>query len=240
VAILLKVTPSSLTLVLLPGMDGTGVLFNSFIAELGEDFTLNVVRYPDDRRLAYPALVELVRSSLPTSEPYVLLAESFSTPIAILCAARPDANLRGLILCAGFAHSPVPKWLSPLATLLRPAFCIPLPDAVSRWLLLGNNVNSHLLLGVRNAVASVKSEVLTHRLRAIIQCDVRRELGSTSVPLLYIRGIEDRLIGLRSVEKIRSVRPDILLAEVDAPHLILQRRPGESAEIVRAFVRQLI
>jgi hypothetical protein len=41
------------------------------------------------------------------SEPFVLLAESFSTPVAIRVAAENPTNLKGLILCAGFATSPV-------------------------------------------------------------------------------------------------------------------------------------
>ena len=200
---------------------------------------MTVVRYPGDQKLTYLDLVEHVQSALPASEPYVLIAESFSTPVAILCAARHDRNLLGLVLCAGFARSPAPKWMSPFAALLRPAFSLPLPEAVSKWLLLGPTSRKILFTEVRSAVASVKADVLTQRLRAIAHCDVRRELGTTSVPLLYIRGTEDHIVSMRSFEEIRHVRSDTLLAEVKAPHLVLQREPQESAEKVRAFVQQL-
>jgi pimeloyl-[acyl-carrier protein] methyl ester esterase len=220
-------------------MDGTGALFKSFLQEFDTDSTATVVRYPTDQRLSYPALTELVSSSLPSSEPYVLLAESFSTPIAILCAAQPSPNLKALILCAGFSRSPAPKWLSSTVALLRPAFFLPIPDGISKLLLLGSEPHPMLLKEVRDAVARVKSGVLTHRLKTILDCDVRRELASTSVPLLYIRATEDRLIPMRSFDEIRSVRGDVSLAEVNAPHLVLQQRPRESAERAKAFIKQL-
>jgi pimeloyl-ACP methyl ester carboxylesterase len=144
-----------------------------------------------------------------------------------------------LVLCAGFARSPLPEWISPFAALLRPAFSLPLPEVVTKRLLLGSTSQQNLLAEVRNAVATVKAGVLSQRLRMIARCDVRRELGTTSVPLLYIRGTEDQLVGMRSFDDVRRVRPDTLLAEVKAPHLVLQRQPEESAEKVRAFVQQL-
>ncbi len=47
-------------------------------------------------------------------------------------------------------------------------------------------------------------------------------------------GIEDRFIGMRSFDQIRSARPDASLAEINAPHLVLQQRPREPAEQVSA------
>jgi pimeloyl-[acyl-carrier protein] methyl ester esterase len=82
-------------LILLPGMDGTGELFKDLLAKLSGEFETEVVRYPTDRYLSYQQLKELVQISTPASAPYVLVAESFSTPLAVLCTAgRP--NLKGL------------------------------------------------------------------------------------------------------------------------------------------------
>lgn len=231
--------PHTPSLVLLPGMNGTGKLFRPFVQALAGQFTVITAEYPGDQRVTYSALVDTVRSLLPASGPYVLVAESFSTPIAILCAAQADDNLRGLVLCAGFAHSPVPSWLALLAPLLRPAFSMPLPEMLTKHLLLGNSARALLLGEVRNAVACVKPYVLSQRLRAIMRCDVRRELALTTLPLLYVRATQDRLVGMRSFEDIRAVRPDALLIEIEAPHLVLQREPEESAMAISAFVQEL-
>jgi hypothetical protein len=72
-----------LKLVLLPGMDGTGELFSEFAAALAGEFEIATVRYPTEQSLSYSELEGFVRAACPTSEPFVLLAESYSTPAAI-------------------------------------------------------------------------------------------------------------------------------------------------------------
>src|SRR5689334_8209434 len=95
------------TLVLLPGLDGTGELFAAFVAALrGHD--VQIVDYPRDRAMSYAALEEFVREKLPGEVDYFLLAESFSGPIAISVAASSPPHLRGLILCGSFAANPLP------------------------------------------------------------------------------------------------------------------------------------
>src|SRR5687768_1455482 len=117
-----------MTLVLLPGMDGTGLLFADFVAALGAQVETQVLRYPPDEILGYAELEARVRAALPTDRPLVLLGESFSGPIAISIAATPPPNLRGLILCCTFARFPLPASIKALAKLL------PTPHHTSsRW-----------------------------------------------------------------------------------------------------------
>ncbi len=70
-----------LKLVLLPGMDGTGELFAEFVAALAGEFETETVRYPTERCLSYAELENFVRAACPISGPFLLLAESFSTPL---------------------------------------------------------------------------------------------------------------------------------------------------------------
>jgi surfactin synthase thioesterase subunit len=62
------------TLVLLPGLDGTGRLFKPFLRELPADWRVIVVVYPMDARLGYAELAALALSGLPAEGPLVLLA----------------------------------------------------------------------------------------------------------------------------------------------------------------------
>jgi len=82
-----------LTLLLLPGMDGTGELFADFITLLPSWIEPCVVSYPRDRRLSYDQLLPILKSALPSDEPFVILAESFSTPLAVMFAAETPKGL---------------------------------------------------------------------------------------------------------------------------------------------------
>lgn len=89
-------------------MDGTGDLFDPFIHARGDQVKVQVVRYPNDIELGYDSLGDWVRKVLPVAEPYVILGESFSGPIAIALAAEHHPLLKGLVLSSIFARNPRP------------------------------------------------------------------------------------------------------------------------------------
>src|SRR5581483_8651961 len=97
------------TIVLLPGMDGTGLLFQPWIAAKPDGFDVQVIDYPVDAELGYEDLWPLVRARLPQNRPYFLLAESFSGPLGVMLAAEAPPGLRGLMLCCTFAKNPRPS-----------------------------------------------------------------------------------------------------------------------------------
>jgi pimeloyl-[acyl-carrier protein] methyl ester esterase len=223
--------------VLLPGMDGTGALFSEFIAVLPSTFEAVTVSYPTERYLPYSELEDIVRAACPISEPFMLIAESFSTPLALQYAATNPANLAGLVLCAGFATSPVRGWRRFLASLLAPIlFHVPMPSVAARCWLVGADAPSSLLAAVRAAISSVQPRVLAERLRAVLVCDVLGVVGQIRVPILYVRAEQDRLVGISSAEELQRVSPQMAVAELAGPHLLLQRQPRRAAEAVVEFV----
>ena len=98
------------TLVLLPGLDGTGRLFDDFIAALGPDVDAIIASYPTDQALGYAKLEPIARSFLPADRPFFLLAESFSGPLGVAIAAAPPPGLMGLILAAPSCAAPGHGW----------------------------------------------------------------------------------------------------------------------------------
>lgn len=227
-----------LKLVLLPGMDGTGELFSEFAAALGGEFEIAMVRYPTEQCFSYAELEDFVRAACPISGPFVLLAESFSTPLAIQYAASNPVNLEGLVLCAGFATSPVRGWRRLLAWLLSPlVFRVPLPNLAAEFWLVGPDAPPSLLAAVRSAVSSVQPKVLAARLRTVLGCDVRAELGRVAVPILYIQAQQDRLVSASCLEELRRIKPQVAVTVLEGPHLLLQREPCRAAEVVAAFAQ---
>src|SRR5689334_18272732 len=94
-------------LVLLPGLDGTGVLFRPFLKLLPSSIEPIVVAYPPRQALGYDELLPLVRSTLPKNKPFVLLGESFSGPLSLRIAAERPIDLKGLILAGSFISCPL-------------------------------------------------------------------------------------------------------------------------------------
>jgi pimeloyl-[acyl-carrier protein] methyl ester esterase len=232
---------AALKLVLLPGMDGTGELFTDFVDALCGTFETDTVRYPTGDCLSYSELARFVRSATPDSQPFVLVAESFSAPLAIQCAATNPPNLKGLAICAGFATSPVRGWRRFLGSLLTPIlFRVLLPELAAKVWLVGPDAPPSLLAAVRGAISSVQPKVLATRLRAALACDVRAELDQVVVPILYVQAKQDRLVSALCLEDIKRIKPKTTVATIDGPHLLLQRQPRRAAQCVSEFVQQLL
>ena len=221
------------TLILLPGLDGTGDLFASFVASLRGPET-RVISYPCDQALSYSALEELVRENLPRDQEYVLLAESFSGPIAISIAASAPAHLKGLILCGSFASNPLPL-LGPLSTLFGylPAVRVP-ATWTAPWLYEGRET-PELRRAHADAMAKVSREAVHSRVSAVLAVDHRPLLARIKAPMLYLRATADRLIPEAAGREIVNLRPDVECAEVDAPHFMLQTEPAACARVVEKF-----
>ncbi len=227
---------SPLKIVLLPGLDGTGNLFDPLVAVTPTEWETQVVRYPRDEVLDYPAYGGFVRGLLPSREDYLLLGESFSGPIAISLAAEHPPNLRGLVLCNTFAKNPWWKgfsWL-PWASI----FSRPIPYLVQRRL-GAKRENLRLRKLLRSSVGSVHPHVLARRLRAVLSVDVTEELIAYRGPMLYLRSSLDTTVRERSLAYIRGQRPELEVAEFPVRHLLLQLLPDEAWAALNDFTQKI-
>jgi pimeloyl-ACP methyl ester carboxylesterase len=216
--------------VLLPGLDGTGWLFREF-AELAPDyFSPNVISLPHDDAVGYDELARAVGADLFRTERLVVVAESFSGPLAL----RLSRTLRPLavVLCASFVRSPLGQWLTnmPLAAVLG----LPLPRPAVAWALTDGD--AALAGALQRALASVPPRVRSERVRAIQRLDATDDLANCPCPVLYLRGARDRVVRERSAREVREIRPDAVIATVDAPHLLLQTRPREAWQLIDRFL----
>jgi pimeloyl-[acyl-carrier protein] methyl ester esterase len=226
-------------LVLLPGMDGTGELFDPFVKALPRSFTTEIVRYPQIGVLLPRNCSTSWDSTAFGSEPFVLIAESFSSPLAFQWAATNPPNLKGLVICAGFTTSPIRGALRSIFRLLSPfCFLVTPPASAIKLLLVGRDAPPSLVAAIRSAISSVRPEVLSRRLRVVLTCDARAELSKVTVPMLFIKPKQDRLVGLDRLEEMKEIKPSAEVEIVPGPHLLLQREPEIAAEVVARFARQ--
>ena len=217
-------------LVLLPGLDGTGELFEPLIAAAGLAVATVPVAYPSDLA-SYEELEPWAQDKL--ADDCVILAESFSGPLGARLAKDP--RVRALILCNSFVTPP--RW-SQLRHLARaPMFALPPPAWLVRWLLVGNAAPAALVTKVQQVIRQVPASVLARRLREVLSCDERGALAELAKPILYLRGTSDALVPDRSCQEIRSLCPDAQVADLAGPHLLLQVEPAGCWEAILPLLR---
>ncbi|MGX9698725.1 alpha/beta fold hydrolase [Janthinobacterium lividum] len=232
-------TPASPLLVLLPGMDGTARLFHRFDAALRAQAAIDTqaIAYPA-APLDYAALEAFVRERLPRDRPFVVLAESFSGPLGAALRAEPPPGMRALILCCSFVRNPRPM-LAPLRHLLGLVPFGAMPGFALRQALLAPCSTPQLQDELAAALAQVPPSVLRQRLRAVLETDASRSFARGSLPVLYLRARHDRLVPPANAVQILRLAPDAQLADIAAPHMLLQAAPEAAAVAVTAFLASL-
>lgn len=227
-------------LVLLPGMHGDGELFSDFMKALPEDFASTAPSYPNDVPLSYTDLLRAVQHSAAECGPFVMLAESFSTPLAIQFAAKNPSNLKGLAISAGFATSPVRGFLRLVSPFVGPILGhLPVSKLGARIMVAGPMIPRSAPVRMRAAIAAVKPKVLMDRVRSVLECNVLDELCKIKAPILFLQARYDRLVSPVCLEEMMQVKPEIEVVVVDGPHMLLEQMPRQTAKIVAEFVRRL-
>jgi len=223
-------------LVLLPGLDGTGLLFRPLLKALPANIRPIVVSYPTDRILGYEELLPIVLNALPKDAPFVLLGESFGGPLSLLIAASKPKGLKALILCASFVSCPhhfVPTWAAPLVRAFPfRAF----PKFAQLKALLGGYANDELQALSDEALSSVDPEVFAHRTREVIRVNVSSALAACDLPILYIQGKYDFVVPSENFKRINRIKSAVQFVQIPAPHMVLQTQPELAADAINKFV----
>lgn len=230
--------PTMTTLVLLPGMDGTGTLFDPLINALSGAASFKVVAYPPTAPNNYGAVQKIAEAALPADESIVLLGESFSGPIAISLAAKHPKRIKGLVLCCTFARSPRP-YLAPLKGLAALVPIKQLPSGVACAALLGRYATRELRHALGTALAEVSGAAFRARLKAALSVDVTADLVRVTAPMLYLRASEDRLIPKHASDLIKQLQPSAQVMDIEGPHCLLQAAPKAAAQAILAFMRSV-
>lgn len=223
-------------LILLPGMDGTGELFEDFLSDLGKIEHL-IISLPPSGNQDYDSLLAHVKTRLPNQD-FLLLAESFSGPIAAKLAFETIDNLKGVIFVGSFLSAPN-KFVLSLASFLpiKALSKFPFSKFALRKLMLGSDASASLLIKFQNTVASVPSKILKARFRAMKNLVLPS--STSKIPVFYLSGSEDRLVHLSKISEFRQCFPALEHRQIEGPHFLLQASPSACSGVVREILSLL-
>lgn len=217
-------------IILLPGLDGTGAIHDGIKTALPE---VDVWTYPQSVQ-DHDQAVAWASPRLPT-EPYILVAESFSGATAVRLASTAPPGLRGVVLCASFLIPPrrVPPFMA------WPLRIMPLKSKLGNKLLqplvMGRWTNPAMTDQFHRAMQGVDPVSFSRKLMSIQRLDVRALAQACPVPLIALRANKDRLVAKRCVEALDPAQ----IIDIDAPHFLLQATPEAAAAEIKRFIASL-
>lgn len=224
-----------ITIVLLPGLNGTEGLFQPLLNCASEDDDVLTIAYPTHQKLSYSQLVEFVKDKLcALNTPYVLVGESFSGPVALMLGQAKPKNLLGIILVASFVEAPnlnIGRFLpwSLGFALIKPLYTLPL-------LLTASN---GLVRSISAELQKVDPEVLADRMQSIFNVDALHALKNCKVPMVYFRSTKDCMVLKKNIARIIQAKPDITVRHFKTHHFLLQSQPSQAWQAIVEFVQTI-
>jgi len=219
-------------LILLPGLDGTGELFEPLLKALSGKRTIEIIRYPTERQLTYNELSEYVNDIIKDKSSVCLVAESFSGPVALKLLKENKNKIKEVILVASFI-TPPGKYLLKLASLFPVESLLKygMPDYLIKRYCLGLKATDEMLNTFKKAIKLVNPKVLADRLREITKLNKHEFDGLSGNKITYIQAKNDKLVSKNCLRELASVVP-VEVKLINGPHFLLQAQPRECAEII--------
>jgi pimeloyl-ACP methyl ester carboxylesterase len=198
------------------------------------------VRYPGDRFLDPRELADVVQSRIAEDGKTLLVAESFSGPVALEVAARHPGGLIGVVLIASFVGSPLPPALRLCVRLFADAAArIPIPRRLLARYFTGGDLE--LAAEVEHALRHVDPSVIAARLRLLGRVNAREALlASRPLPILLLVATRDHLVPRSATDRITSLHLGVRTVSVPAPHLLLQSQPDLALTAISEFHREVV
>jgi len=225
----------AVTLVLLPGLDGTGVFLQPLLAALPASVRPVVITYPQTGGHGYPELLALIRREVAGLGEFYVLGWSFSGPLALMLAEAEPARVNGVILSATFVRAPhawMPWWrwalVGPVVWTWRAGRRLPL------WLFRPRG--DALRQAKTQTWRLISAGLLAQRLRAIAGVDARAELRRCHGPVLYLAASDDHIVPHRCFEEISRERPSVTLKTIPGRHLAMYANPHPAAQAILEFI----
>lgn len=224
-------------IVLLPGLDGTGILFKPLIELLPSDIEPIVISYPNTNKMDYEDLFDFVLRQLPKMEEFILIGESYSGTIAYQIALQKPENLKSVIFVATFLENPRPLLLNLINFLpLSLLFSLPIPEFIIRLFIFERNSSKELIKLFRKSLSQVSKSTLSFRLREVSHLNKNHLPCNTQA--VYIQASNDKLVPANSVEIFKDMMANLTVYKVTGSHFILQTNPSACAKIITTEMRR--
>ncbi len=185
-------------LVLVPGLDGTALLFYRQVPLLAEAFDVIASPLPDDRWMTMADLVEDLRQLISdaSDQGAILVGESFGGVLAMCTALEHPSIVQGLVVINSFPWLARRIQITTAPWLLRmvPWAAMPLVRSFTESRLHSSHTSDEDLAEFHARSRHIGREGYLRRLELVRDHDIRDRLHEIEAPTLFLAADEDRLV----------------------------------------------
>ena len=204
------------TLILVPGLDGTALLFYRQIPLLAKRFNVVAMPLPNHADRGMDDLVAELRALIDEVAPdgAILCGESFGGALSLSTALAHPGAVRGLVIINSFSRvrQRLQLRVAPLALRMLPWGAMPLVRRFTEHRMHSAHALPEDLAEFHERSKAIGREGYIRRLQILWDYDVRDRLCEIQVPTLFLAGDRDQLIP--SVEEARFMSSRVPNAEM--------------------------
>ncbi len=182
---------------LVPGIDGTGLLFYRQVPLLEPRYAVTTTRLRDDARAMDELVADLHQSiGAATDGPVTLLGESFGGALALSYALAHPERVGRLVILNSFAHfgSPARLWLGYHLLRATPWGMMRLVRQLNGPRMHSPGTDPEEIRRCLELMRNTTREGYLSRLRILRDYDLREQLAALQMPVLYLAADRDVLV----------------------------------------------
>jgi pimeloyl-ACP methyl ester carboxylesterase len=200
------------SLVLVPGIDGTGLTFHKQVPLLERRFAVTTTRLRDDIDRMDDLVEDLRREIDATArEPVTLLGESFGGALILSFALAYPDRVKRLVVLNSFANldSQARLWLAYHLARIVPWKLMPIWRQISARGLHSPATTRDEVRRFQRMMNASTQQGYVSRLRILRSYDVRDRLGTIAAPVLYLAADRDHLVpSVRQAQMMGKLTPN--------------------------------
>jgi pimeloyl-ACP methyl ester carboxylesterase len=208
-------------LVLVPGIDGTGLLFYRQVPLLERRYAVTSIRLRDEVRAMDELVADLHQSVEAAADgPVTLLGESFGGALALSYAVAHPERVGRLVILNSFAHfgSPARLWLGYHLLRATPWGMMRLVRQLNGRRMHSPGTDPEEIRRFLQLMRSTTREGYLSRLHILRDYDIREQLASIQAPVLYLAADRDVLVPSVEQAQLMSARTPRATMRVLAGH----------------------
>lgn len=225
-------------IVLMPGIDGTGIFFDPLVKTLPPDIPVSVITYPPGKIMSLDEHAEFVARHFPADN-VVIVAESFSGLVGLALLHQKPKGVKGAIFSAAFAGPLHRHGIHGLSLIPGMESLIKkLPVTLFEHFLFGPFANSELRALLVRGLPGIDGKSLKQRAR-LTASGYPEPDEMFETPCLYLEAAHDRVVPPQAALWFADHFYTFEHARFDAPHCLLQTRPSECSARIVGFIKMV-
>jgi 3-oxoadipate enol-lactonase len=193
-------------LVLVPGIDGTGLMFYRQLPRLEERYAVTTVRLRDEAERMDELVEDLHRAvseAAPDGRPVTVVGESFGGALALSYALAHPGRASRLVVVNSFAHygAPVRLWLAYHLLRAAPWGLMPFVRQLNARRMYSPHTRAEDIARTLDLLRASTRRGYQSRIGILREYDLRARLPELAPPVLFLAADRDTLVS--SVEQAR-------------------------------------